>query len=185
MKFKKKTFSVINNHVCENDFWILPGNKKGSIEALELNHRSTLKYFNIDVKDVTNFQAGLMGINYCKADIKKLIDDWYKYSLMQEILTPIGASRNNHRQDITLLSCLLYHKGYKSIALDTQILLWHKPGCTTYYSNYTKFGCRGINSKKNESIIYTASLDEAIDVYATRKDVNKEILLANFIIYKI
>ena len=184
MKFKKHTFSVINNHVCENDFWILPGNKKGSIESLELNHRDTLKHFHIDVNEFSNYQPGLMGMNYHKADIKKLVDDWYKYSLIQEVLTPCSSNRNNHRQDLTLMSCLLYQKGYKAVNLDIQVRLWHKPGCSTYYNNYTKFGCRKINSNKNESLIYVKNFDEAVETYANRKNITKAQLLENFVIHK-
>ena len=38
----------------------------------------TLKHFNIDAQDMTNCQAGLIGINYSDSYVKELIDEWYK-----------------------------------------------------------------------------------------------------------
>lgn len=184
IQFKQNTFSVINNYVKENNFWTFRGSNKGSIESLELNHRDTLKYFNIELQDMTNCRACVFGINYSDSYVKELIDEWYKYSLIQEVANPMGANRNNHRQDQTLISCLLHKRGHKYVNLNTGIRVDVKPGCTTYYNKYTKFGCKPINSNKNESLVFTNTLEEAIETYMLRKNVTKEILLENFIVFK-
>jgi len=181
--FTIKTFEGILNNICKNNFYVGISNDKNSIESLELNHPDTLNYFNIKNTDIISCLPGILGINYSNNYAKNIIDLWYNYSMKREIISPIGSNRNNHRQDQSVLNCILHNTKYNyNYNVNIPIFPWKYKSINPYYNRLKSFNCIKKNTNRYESIIYTKSLDEAIDCYQKRKNISKELLLRDFII---
>ena len=55
-----------------------------------------------------NCAGGLVGFKYDNPTSRKVINLWSKFSQIEEIISPIGSDRSNHRQDQAILSILLH-----------------------------------------------------------------------------
>ena len=73
-------------------------------------HPKTLEYLNApnNILNKSNLTGGLVGFNSSNTESKELANKWYRYSLIEECIAPIGSHRNNHRQDQSVLSILFY-----------------------------------------------------------------------------
>uniref|UniRef100_A0AB39JBT8 Glycosyltransferase n=1 Tax=Florenciella sp. virus SA2 TaxID=3240092 RepID=A0AB39JBT8_9VIRU len=181
--FTMETIDKTLINISKNNFYISISNQKNTIESLELNHPDTLNHFGIKNTDIIACSAGFLGINYENDKSKDVIDKWYKYSLDSNILVPDGSNRNNHRQDQTVLSCLLYNINYDyNSNIKVPFSPWKYKGTSTYYKKYKPFSCLKKETNKCESRIYTNSLEEAIECYKNRKNISKEQLLNEFIV---
>ena len=181
--FTMETIKGILGNISKNHFYISIANNKNTIESRELNHKTALDYFDIKNTDIITCSANFMGIDYNNDSTKHIINEWYKNSLEPTIIVPKGSNRNNHRQDQTVLSCILHNNKYNYLSnINVPFSPWKYKGTSTYYNKYKSFGCFKKATNKYESRIYTNSLDEAIECYMGRKNISKEILLKNFII---
>jgi GR25 family glycosyltransferase involved in LPS biosynthesis len=181
--FSKESLLNIVKNTKEKGFWLNISNHKNSIESLELNHPDTLKFFNIKNTEITTCLSELLGIDYKNSYAKNIVDEWYKHSINQKVIIPDGANRNNHRNDQTILSCILHNNNYNyNYKYTVGITPWRNKSTSPYYCKYKGFSCFKKQNNAYESLIYTNSLDEAIECYMGRKNISKEILLKNFII---
>jgi hypothetical protein len=181
--FTMETIDKTLINISKNHFYIPIANNKNSIESIELNHHDTLKHFDIKNTEIITASANFMGIDYNNDATKKIINEWYNYALKQEIICPIGSNRNNHRQDQTVLSCILHNNKYNYYSnINVPLLPWKNRGSNTYYNKYKPFSCFEKITNKYEARIYTNSLEEAIQCYQNRKNILREQLLKDFII---
>jgi len=181
--FTNDTINRILGNLSKNHFYIPIANNKNSIESLELNHPDTLKHFAIKNTEIITCSANFLGINYENNMAKKIINNWHECSLNSEIIVPKGSNRNNHRQDQTLLSCILHNNRYNYFSnINVPFSPWKNKGSNTYYNKYKSFSCTKKFTNQYESSIYTNSLEEAIECYKNRKNISKEQLLKDFIV---
>ena len=73
-------------------------------------HPKTIEYIGIDNKylDSNNYASGLIGFDYKSKKANKIADLWSNFSQIQECISPLDSSRENHRQDQAVLTLLLY-----------------------------------------------------------------------------
>ena len=151
--FGNNTFEKISENVVKNNFWITVSAHKGVINSVELNHPEMLKHFNIDKNDIITCSAGIMGLNYNDPYCKKIIDEWYQKSLNENIITPKGSSRNNHRQDQSVLSCVLHNNNFDyKMCGGVPYALW-KYRTVNYENKYRRFTCTNKKTSRCESLI--------------------------------
>jgi len=88
----------------------------GTIE--EWTHIKTIRSFNLSnndkIKKRFNLTGGLVGIDTSNAQSKEIIEQWFYYSMKEDFISPQGSSRENHRQDQSLLSIIVY-KNFENI----------------------------------------------------------------------
>jgi hypothetical protein len=73
-------------------------------------------------EDKKMLASGIVGLKTGFIRNDKLVKSWYQASQIEEIIAPAGSSKDNHRQDQSLLS-LLYYNAYK---LSKPPLISHK-----------------------------------------------------------
>ena len=73
-------------------------------------HPKTIEYIGINNKylDSNNYASGLIGFDYKSKKANKIAELWSKFSQIQECISPLDSSRENHRQDQAVLTLLLY-----------------------------------------------------------------------------
>ena len=164
--FTMETIDKTLINISKNHFYIPIANNKNSIESIELNHPDTLKHFGIKNTEIITASPNFLGINYENDMVKKIINNWYESSLKPEIIKMLCSSnRNNHRQDQTVLSCILLNNKYNYYSnINIPFSPWKNRGSNTYYNKYKPFSCIEKTTNKYESRIYTNSLEEAIEL---------------------
>lgn len=75
-------------------------------------HPKTLQYMNwdslgLDLKLIPR-AGGFFGINYNISWCKEFVGEWARLAKIKECIAPEGSSRENHRQDQSILSILYY-----------------------------------------------------------------------------
>jgi len=82
----------------------------GSGTLKEWTVQETLDYMNVPHSHYFNRNiCGCMcGFGYQNDTVRALVHDWERYSLIHECIKPEGASRENHRDDQSVLTILLY-----------------------------------------------------------------------------
>ena len=77
----------------------------------EWTHRSVLEAFSVEdkIRRRRNLTGGVVGFNYDNLNSRNIAKQWYDNSCNKEIITPTGSSRDNHRQDQSLLSIIIYN----------------------------------------------------------------------------
>lgn len=73
-------------------------------------HPKTIEYIGIKNKhlDSNNYASGLIGFDYKSKKANKIAELWSNFSQIQECISPLDSSRENHRQDQAVLTLLLY-----------------------------------------------------------------------------
>ncbi len=73
-------------------------------------HPKTIEYIGINNKylDSNNYASGLIGFDYKSKKANKIAELWSNFSQIQECISPLDSSRENHRQDQAVLTLLLY-----------------------------------------------------------------------------
>lgn len=81
---------------------------KGTIN--DWTHDTTLQELKVsdDLQTKRNLTGGLIGINPNNKKIVNFIEAWNKACLNENIISPLGSNRQNHRQDQSLLSIFFY-----------------------------------------------------------------------------
>ena len=80
-----------------------------SNSILELTHMETIRRLEISIEKCHQLQLSAAFIGFCLKDrnVRKLIQDWSLYSRLEDVISPPGSNRTNHRQDQSLLNLLV------------------------------------------------------------------------------
>jgi hypothetical protein len=162
-------------------FYCPIGNNETTIESIELNHPQTLNLLGITkqqhINELQTRLACICGVIYNNFNGKTILDDWYKYSLEKNVIMPVGSSRNNHRQDQTVLSGImfLYEKNNNIVfeKSNFNISCWNKFDESNVDTNYNKYILFQRNNNQQLACIYTNTLEDAIQIYYERKQITK------------
>lgn len=82
----------------------------GSGTLKEWTVQETLDYMGVPKVNYSksNICGCMCGFGYEKNEVRELVAEWEKYSLIHECIKPKNANRTNHRDDQSLLTILLY-----------------------------------------------------------------------------
>ena len=80
-------------------------------------HNTTLELMKVNTKisNKRNLTGGIIGVDPSNKKVVQFINTWRTKCLDPNLINPVGSSRENHRQDQSLLSILFYKnfsKGY-------------------------------------------------------------------------
>ena len=190
-RFDKTIINNICNSVNKYGFYSPISANKETIESIELNHPVTVKLLGLtDIEHKTklySISANLVGLNYASECGKKILNEWYNYSLNKEIIMPQDSSRNNHRQDQTILSILMYlYEKNNNIFFDKNnfgVKFWIKLDLPTVDNDYIQFKLFKKETHQQLAIIYCKDIKEAIITYSNRKLLSiKEFLTYYYIV---
>lgn len=73
-----------------------------------------------------NRSGGVVCISLCSRDAVSLIQQWGSFALLPSIICPRGSSRDNHRQDQSILSILLVQRGFTNMRPFHSAVLVHR-----------------------------------------------------------
>jgi hypothetical protein len=178
----------ILNSIQKYGFYCPVGNYKNTIESIELNHPKTIELLGLTSyehhNELETRLACVCGVNYNTIAGKIIMDDWYYYSLDKNIIMPEGSSRNNHRQDQTVLSILMYkyEKKYNIVFEKSafNISCWNKKDNFDHDKYFKRYKLMDKKNGQQLAIIYADNLEEAIKIYHERKQISKEDFLMYF-----
>ena len=188
-RFNINTLNHIYASVKKHGLYTPISNVAGSIESVELNHPSTVSLFGLSIDEHKNLlssvSGNLIGLNYNMSAGKCIIDEWYDKSLNKEFIIPEGSSRNNHRQDQTLLSVIMFlYEKENNIIFDKhlvgEITFWNKRDKSTVQEGHFPFKLFEKHTGKQLAIIFCRTLAEANQVYRERKNMNIDLFNAIF-----
>jgi len=185
----KKIIDTIKNQ----GFYSPVSNNENTIESIELNHPKTCERIGITEFEHVNLlksrSGNIIGFDYLNNTGKHIIDEFYKNSLVKEIIIPEGSSRNNHRQDQTVLSILMFlYEKENNIKFETstfEISHWNKKDPPIIENNYYKFGLINKTTNRQIAIIYALTIEEAIKIYSDRKKTTIPNFLNEYHVYLI
>lgn len=161
-------------------------------------HQGTIDFLLVkkNILKKSNLTGGLVGVNTSNKNVVKLIQNWEKYSLNQQCIAPEGSSRDNHRQDQSILSILRYQSEQKifspKMKLNFGIRVNQNPGIKIYVSdsfeNESKRKIKddwlkknfniSVNTIKQSNIIWLLDIDDL-------KRIPKKLLKSKILIYVI
>ena len=101
-----KSLSKIKILITKNGFY----SPESSDQVKKWTHLETIKLMKIpqSVLNKRNISGGIVGFSQVNSKSVKMLEDWYSYSIIKEVISPEGSSRLNHRQDQTLLTLLMH-----------------------------------------------------------------------------
>lgn len=163
---------------------------ENTIESIELNNHKVVSAYGITNYEhktkLKSVSANIIGIDYSNNAGFSILNKWYNDSLNKDLICPDGTNRNNNRQDQTILSIIiyLYEKNNNTIfnKSNVGIIPWVKKDQQILNSNYKQFKLIDKNRRQQLAIILCETLNEAIEIYANRKNINMQELLENFIV---
>ena len=187
-EFTNSTLKQSIKSTKKNGIYIPIGNLPNTIETLELNHPKTLEYYNISKTDLeTDFYsllAGYICFDYNKPHVKTIIDTWYNDSLNKDIIMPKNSSRNNHRQDLTVLSCIIYKwLKFNSIAMwqnSVSINFWKVIDKRVIDNRLKPY--KLMSGLKQLAIVYCETYEEAKSIYLERKNISEDLFDQTFVV---
>ena len=163
--------------------------KEGTIESLELHHIDSIKHFGLesDLHLIPHRSGNIIGVDYSDRIGNYIINEWYKCSLIKNIIAPEGSSRNNHRQDQSVLTLIMYlYEKCNNIKFYNNnvegLSFWNKKDNNHIDAEYKKFQITNLESNVKESTIYCNTMEEAIHIYCIRKKISKNKLIKNYLI---
>ena len=173
-------------------FYCPVGNYEKTIESIELNHPKTLSLLGVSkyqhLNELQTRLACICGVNYNNFNGKIILEEWYKCSLNKDIIMPEGSSRNNHRQDQTVLSVLMmFHEKKYNIVFEKStfnIKCWVKHDKSIVENNFNKYVLFQRNNNIRLACIFTNTIEEAIRTYQERKLMELEEFLKYFYVLK-
>lgn len=162
------------------------GNYEKTIETIELNHPVTLQKVGLTEHEHNHLlqtrHACVFGVKYVNPCSKHIVDNWYNYSLQKDIIMPHGSSRNNHRQDQTILSALIFlwekenHMSFEKSKFNLSLCKIDNSHIPLEYHCYKLCD----NFGKQLSIINAKTIDEAVEIYSNRKKMNISDFLCHY-----
>lgn len=185
-RFTINSVNNINNCTSLQGFYCSEAIPANVIESLELNHITCLRTMNVldEYTQIPMIASGIVGINYRSEFGKFITDEWYKYALIKDAIFPDGSSRNNHRQDQSILSIIIYlYRKNHNITFEKStfgVRFWCKKDITTVQNIYKPFRLIDKQNNRQMAIIHCENLNEAIRVYAVRKHINDDQLLEKY-----
>ena len=80
-----------------------------SNSIVELTHIRSILRLGIDIETCNQLQLSAAFIGFClkQKHVLKLIKDWAFYSSLEDVISPAGSNRSNHRQDQSLFNLLV------------------------------------------------------------------------------
>jgi hypothetical protein len=185
-------FFEVTNTISRDGFYCPVGNYEKTIETIELNHPQTMNILGVTryqhVNELQTRLACIIGVNYSNFNGKNILDDWYKYSLDKNVIVPVGSSRNNHRQDQSVLSGLmfLHEKKYDFVFEKSRfnIICWNKHDDSIVENRYNRYSLYQIIDNERLGWIYTETFEEAEQIYIERKLISREDFLQKFYVLK-
>jgi hypothetical protein len=152
-----------------------------TIESIELNNHRNVSHYNLTEYEHKNLlesvSANLIGINYASNAGSSILNEWYKDSLNRDIIVPINTNRNNHRQDQTVLSILMYlyqkNNNVKFYSNNVGVQFWVKKDKSTIQEGYFPFKLLS-KTGIQLAMIYCKNIEEANFIYADRKQLTLE-----------
>ena len=101
-----KKLSLLKKYILKVGFY----SPESANSVKDWSHNTTIQKLNFPSKHLNspNFSSGLVGVAQNDKKIKELIKKWEYFALDKETLAPKGSSRENHRQDQTILTLLVY-----------------------------------------------------------------------------
>ncbi|MBL6775385.1 MAG: DUF1647 domain-containing protein [Candidatus Puniceispirillum sp.] len=161
-------------------------------------HQGTIDYLSVkkNILKKSNLTGGLVGVDTSNNNAVKLIKNWEKFSLNQECIAPEGSSRDNHRQDQSILSILKHQNEQKifspKMKLNFGIKVNQNPGIKIYLSdsfeNESKRKIKddwlkknfniSVNTIKQSNIIWILDIDDL-------KRIPKKLLKSKILIFVI
>ena len=101
-----KNLTLLKKYILKTGFY----SPESSNSVKDWSHTTTLQNLNFppEYLNSPNFSGGLVGIAQNDKKIKELINRWEYFALDKETIAPKGSSRDNHRQDQTILTLLVY-----------------------------------------------------------------------------
>lgn len=192
-RFDKSIINKIVDTINKEGIYSPVSTGEKTIETIELNHPKTCEILGLTEYEHTTVlksrSGNMVGFDYKKPAIKNIIDQWYNYSLQREVIMPEGSSRNNHRQDQTILSILmyLYEKENRQILENSTFELshWHKKDDPIVEKDHYKFRLIDQRTTRQIAIIYARTLYEAIEIYRNRKRMSAETFLNMYFVQQI
>lgn len=179
----------IINAIKQQGFYCPMSSQPNTIESLELHHITcleTMKVLNCDYNNLYQVGSGLVGLNYANDVGKNIIDNWYKFSLIKNAICPDNSSRNNHRQDQSILSILMYQYEQQHnmifIKQNFGVHFWIKKDKITIDSKFKPFYLFSKTTNKQLATIHCENLEEAQIIYSDRKKITIDNLLQEFIV---
>lgn len=161
-----------------------------TIETIELNHPNTVNLLGLTEFEHKNnlktISANLVCFDYSSNSGFQILNDWYNCSLQKNIIMPEGSSRNNHRQDQTVLSVLIYKYEKNNNMLferiNVGVKFWNKYDKGIMQSDHYPFKLIDRKTNIQLAIIYCINLDQAILVYSHRKGIDPIEFLRYYIV---
>lgn len=189
-RFGNTEIGNIYNIVKSQGIYSPVSNGEKTIESIELNHPYTVNKLGLTEfehkNNLRSVSANLVGFDYQSKAGFEILNDWYKYSLDKTIIMPEGSSRNNHRQDQTILSILMYlYEKNNNITFERNnvgVRFWNKLDNSTVESGYYPFKLIDKLTNTQLAIIFSKNIDEAISTYSNRKLMDEKTFLENFIV---
>ncbi len=102
-----KSLSKIKILITKNGFY----SPESSDKVKKWTHLETIKLMKISqsVLNKRNISGGIVGFSQVNSQSVRMLEDWYSYSIIKEVISPEGSSRLNHRQDQAVLTLLMHH----------------------------------------------------------------------------
>jgi len=187
-RFDKHSIEMICSAVIKIGIYSPIAVNANTIETIELNHIDCINHYNISHEEHIQLlpfrSANLIAINYKSSCGFSILNDWYQASLNKNIISPNNSSRNNHRQDQSILSILMYlYEKNNNIVFDKEnfnVSFWNKYDNSTIQSGYYSFKLICKNTHTQLASIYCKNIDEAICEYSDRKKLDVETFLQLF-----
>lgn len=187
-RFNKDNINKIYNITKKQGIYTPISSNSNTIESIELNNHLIVSKYGITYEEhhynLKSVSANLISFDYSNINGFSILNKWYEDSLDKNLIIPDGINRNNNRQDQTLLSIIIYlYEKNNNICfeyIDFGVKFWAKKDKSTIDANYIPF--KLIDKKNNIqlAIIYCTNINEAILVYANRKNISVENFLRNF-----
>jgi len=108
-----KNLKLIKSIILKNGFY----SPESSDDIQKWTHPKTLQALNVDSQLLKkrNFSGGIVGFAKKNYKSKALLRNWYENSLKHKIISPVGSSRLNHRQDQAILSVLVHQHNFSKL----------------------------------------------------------------------
>jgi hypothetical protein len=178
-------YNIVNITTSQGIYSPISANKN-TIESIELNNHQTVKYYGLTDYEHTNLlesiSANLVSINYNSPSGSTILNKWYNDSLNKDIIAPNNTNRNNHRQDQSVLSIIMYlYQKENNIIFyshNVGVQFWIKKDRPILQEGYYPF--KLLRNGIQIAIIYCKTIEEAIFIYADRKKMEIQEFLQNY-----
>jgi hypothetical protein len=187
----KETLKNMLHSIHTYGFYCPVGNEENTIESIELNHPRTIELLGLSKeehhKHLQTRLALVCGVLYETNAGKEILDNWYHSCLKKDIVVPEGSSRNNHRQDQTVLSVLMhqYEKKHDIVfeKFNFNLSLWNKKD-KPLDEDLTIFMLVERYDNMIKSTVKTKTFEEAVEIFRERKNMPIQYFFYLYYVYQ-